>query len=160
MKYEGYMLVVKDVGRSKRFYRRVLDAAITLDLDGHVVFEGGFFLLREADWLAYAEQREDAVRYGHRSGELVFEVDDIDAFMVRLAGFPDIPLLHGLKEHPWGRRAVRFSDPDGHVIEVGESMRVVVKRFLKNGMSVEEAARRSEFPVSFARMCQAELEAE
>jgi catechol 2,3-dioxygenase-like lactoylglutathione lyase family enzyme len=160
MRYEGSMLIVRDVQRSKEFYRDVLQAAVELDLPGHVVFEGGFFLLQENDWLSFSGLDRDSVRYGPLSHELVFETDDIVAFAKRLESKQGILWIHGIKEHPWGRRAIRFFDPDRHVIEVGESMRVVVSRFLRQGMTVEEAAAKSEFPVSFALSCKAELEAE
>lgn len=160
MRYEGSMLIVTDVQRSKEFYRDVLQAVVELDLPGHVVFDGGFFLLQENDWLAFSGLDRGRMRYGHLAHELVFETDDITAFAERLESKREIVWIHGIKEHPWGRRAVRFFDPDRHVIEVGESMRVVVTRFLKQGMTVEEAAAKSEFPVSFALSCKVRLDAE
>ena len=33
---------------------------------------------------------------------------------------------------------IRFYDPDGHIIEVGEDMKMVIKRFLASGMTMEE----------------------
>ena len=54
---------------------------------------------------------------------------------------PDIVSL-GVVEHGWGQRVVRFYDPDGHLIEVGEQMKRVVGRFLSAGMSMEQAAER------------------
>ena len=50
--------------------------------------------------------------------------------------------MGGVKEHSWGQRVVRFYDPDGHLIEVGESMRQVVHRFLAQGLTVAEVALR------------------
>ena len=41
-------------------------------------------------------------------------------------------------EHSWGQRVIRFYDPDGHIIEVGEDMKMVIKRFLASGMTMEE----------------------
>ena len=54
-------------------------------------------------------------------------------------------------EHRWGQRVVRFFDPDRHVIEVGESMKTVCRRFLDGGMTEEEAAERMDVPVSYVR---------
>ena len=45
-------------------------------------------------------------------------------------------------EHSWGQRVVRFYDLDGHIIEVGEEMKMVVERFLASGMTMEEVSRR------------------
>ena len=40
--------------------------------------------------------------------------------------------------HLWGQRVIRFYDLDGHIIEVGESMKIVIQRFLSTGMTMEE----------------------
>jgi hypothetical protein len=53
-----------------------------------------------------------------------------------------------VKEAGWGQRTVRFYDLDGHIIEVGENMKMVVKRFIHSGMSMEETSRRMDVSVS------------
>ena len=158
MRCEGYMLVTKDIDKAKRFYIDVLGAAVTLELEKHVVFAEGFSLLHESDWRVFAGLETGGCCYEHHCGQLVFEVDDINAFLESIAALPSLRLLHPAREHPWGRVAVRFYDPDGHVVEVGESMKVVVTRFLANGLSVEETAQRSEFPIEYVRRCKQEWE--
>jgi hypothetical protein len=44
---------------------------------------------------------------------------------------------------------IRFYDPDGHIIEVGESMEAVVRRFSAKGMQPEEIAARVGLPIEF-----------
>ncbi|NOV61327.1 hypothetical protein B0H39_000243 [Clostridium beijerinckii] len=56
-------------------------------------------------------------------------------------------------EHSWGQRVVRFYDPDKHIIEVGENMVMVVKRFLNSGLSIEETAIRMDVPVDYIESC-------
>ena len=51
-------------------------------------------------------------------------------------------LGEGIKEAEWGQRSIRFYDLDGHIIEVGENMKMVVKRFLDSGMSMAETSKR------------------
>ena len=60
--------------------------------------------------------------------------------------------IHGIKEQPWGQRVMRFYDPDMHIIEVGESMESVARRFLRKGLSVEETAKRILMPEEFVKM--------
>ena len=38
------------------------------------------------------------------------------------------------------KRVVRFYDPDKHIIEVGENMKAVCKRFLDSEMTPEQVA--------------------
>lgn len=160
MRCEGYMLVTRDIEASKAFYRDILGLEVEHDIGAHVIFKEGFSLLLERDWLSFAELPQAAVAYGHKSGQLVFEVDDIEAFLRRVEQLPEHRFLHRTKEHHWGRRAVRLYDPDGHVTEVGESMKVVIKRFLGQGMTPEETAARSEFPLAYVLLCRAEMDTE
>ena len=60
-----------------------------------------------------------------------------------------------MREYPWGQRVLRFYDPDGHIIELGEAMSTVVLRFLDQGMSEEEVCVRSQHPMEFIRQCKA-----
>jgi hypothetical protein len=60
-------------------------------------------------------------------------------------------LLHPLREQPWGQRVFRCFDPDGHIVEVGEPMPVVIGRYLSQGMSVEEATERTSMPLDIVR---------
>jgi len=158
MKLEGTLLVVKDIDASRRFYQDVLSRTVVLDLGVYVVFEGGFCLLTEGQWVEFLDNKPVPFGYGHNVCQLGFEDEDIDAFMEHLRKFPDIKVLTSLKEYAWGQRSIRFYDPDGHIIEVGESMVVVVKRFLRSGLSVEETMQKSMFPREFVEMCAKELE--
>ena len=78
--------------------------------------------------------------------------------MAHLAKFADVEILTPLTEYEWGQRSVRFYDPDKHIIEVGENMKVVVKRFLSSGLSVGETMEKSRFPREFVEMCKQELD--
>jgi len=42
-------------------------------------------------------------------------------------------------------------DPDGHIVEIGEAMPTVILRFMSEGMSVEDVARRTGMPLEFAQ---------
>ena len=156
MQLVGTLLVVKDMDRSRRFYEDLLFRTVLLDLKAYLVFDG-FFLLAEGQWTEFLDNKPVRLNYGNNVCQLAFEDDDIDAFTERLRNFPDMQVLTPLKEYPWGQRSIRFYDPDGHVIEVGESMKIVVKRFLRFGMTVEETVEKSMFPREFVEMCLREL---
>ena len=42
---------------------------------------------------------------------------------------------------------IRFYDLDGHLIEVGEDMKMVVRRFLNTGMTMEEVSERMDVSI-------------
>lgn len=73
--------------------------------------------------------------------ELYFEEDDLESLLARLKTIDSIEYLHEIKEQPWGQRVIRFYDPDMHIIEVGESLESVARRFLRQGLSIAETAR-------------------
>jgi catechol 2,3-dioxygenase-like lactoylglutathione lyase family enzyme len=58
------------------------------------------------------------------SSELFFEENDIDSFWHKLEKYQtdagEEPALIGKRENSWGKHAVMFRDPDGHLIEVAE----------------------------------------
>ena len=66
---------------------------------------------------------------------------------------PDIVPVHPVKEHAWGQRVIRIYDPDRHIIEVGENMEAVCKRFLDSGMTPEQIAERMDVPVKYVKFC-------
>ena len=43
---------------------------------------------------------------------------------------------------------IRVYDPDGHIVEVGEPMWVVIQRFLAQGMSAAAVAERTSMPLA------------
>jgi catechol 2,3-dioxygenase-like lactoylglutathione lyase family enzyme len=75
--------------------------------------------------------------------ELCFETGDIDAVYgaLRAAG---VRFLHEMNTEIWGQRTVRFYDPAGHLVEVGEAMHVFLRRiFEQEGRDLETTARRT-----------------
>lgn len=157
MKFSGPLLVVKDMERSRRFYQEVLSSTVFLDLETYVEFEGGFCLMTEGQWAEFLDNPAISYSYKNNVCQLAFEADDIDAFMAHLEKFADIKILTPLTEYEWGQRSVRFYDLDKHIVEVGENMKVVIKRFLSSGLSVEETMERAMYPREFVEMCQQEL---
>ena len=59
--------------------------------------------------------------------------------------------VHGIKEHAWGQRGLRFYDPDFHIIEVSEPLSAVVKRFYDQGMTFEEISKKTMLSVKMAQ---------
>jgi catechol 2,3-dioxygenase-like lactoylglutathione lyase family enzyme len=151
MKFSGPLIAVKDVEVSKKFYQEVLGQKIVLDFGANVTFSGNFFIQAGFGELVGFDRNE--IVQGSKNFELYFEEDDLDSFLKHLKSFPDLKYVHDVKEYPWGQRVVRFYDPDLHMIEVGENMEVVVKRFLKQGLSVEETVERTMFPIEFVKKC-------
>lgn len=146
--YQGTLIAVKDMEESKKFYHDILGMNVTGDFGANVQLEGGVFLQTLDTWRDFIHHKE--VCFKNNAGELYFEVSDLDAFMEKLQT-ADIEFVHELLEHRWGQRAVRFYDPDHHIIEVAEDMSIVAKRFFQGGMTVEQVAERMDVPVDYVK---------
>lgn len=149
MKFMAPLIAVKDVEVSKAFYEKVLGQSVKLDLGWNVTLSGGLALQMNFDQLVGASGFD--IKYNTNDHELYFEEDDYESFEVHMQGFDDISYVHKAKEYPWGQRVTRFYDPDGHIIEVGESMESVFKRFYSQGLSIEAVAEKTMHPVEFVK---------
>ena len=145
MKFSGTLLAVRDINRSRKLYEGLLGCKVAMDLGVYIAYTNGIALQAEETWLTFIERDAEDIVYGANDAELYFDEHEIESFYIRLRVF-DVELIHELKEHSWGQRVVRFYDPDGHIIEVGEHMGDVARRFLGEGMTREEAAKRMEIP--------------
>lgn len=150
MKFKNPLLVVTDMEKSVDFYRKVLGLRVVMDFGANKTLTGGLCLQTCETWRAFIGT--GAVRFGGCNAELYFEEDDFDAFAERLKTC-GVAYVHPVKEHAWGQRVVRFYDPDRHIIEVGENMKTVCRRFLDSGMTPGETAARMDVPVKFVTSC-------
>lgn len=148
MNYMSTLLAVKDIAASKRFYHDILGLNVISDFGANVTLTGGISLQTLDTWKEFIGGKNVFPR--NNAVELYFEETDIDAFLKRLRSF-DIEYVHDVKEHGWGQRVVRFYDPDGHIIEVGEAMETVVKRFRDSGMTDGQVAERMDVPLEYVR---------
>lgn len=150
MKFKNPLLAVTDMAASIDFYKRVLGLHVIMDFGANVTLTGGVCLQTLDTWREFLDGKR--VSLAGNAGELYFEEHDFDAFAEKLEKL-EIEYVHPVKEHRWGQRVVRFYDPDHHIIEVGEKMDTVVRRFLDSGMTEEQVARRMDVPLKFVKSC-------
>jgi lactoylglutathione lyase len=151
MKFICPLIVVDDIEVSKKFYIEVLDQKITMDLGANVTFAESFAIQSKSTWTGFIDKPASEIRYQGNDAELYFEAPDFDASVERLKTC-GVKYVHPVKEYAWGQRVVRFYDPDMHIIEVGESMMNVCRRFKEQGMTVEEIVAKTMFPQEVVEM--------
>lgn len=149
MNYKNTLIAVTDITESIKWYHDILGLDVISDFGTNVILTGGISLQTKNTWTDFIGEKE--IIFGNNAGELYFEENNIDAFMERLNAYNNIQYVHPLMEHRWGQRVVRLYDIDKHIIEVGESMEVVVNRFLESGMSEEETANRMDVPLEYVK---------
>lgn len=153
MKFKNPLLVVSDMEKAKKFYKDVLNLRVIMDFGANVTLTGGLCLQTKETWMGFIDAKEEDIIFGGNNAEIYFEEDDFDAFAEKLKGIDDIDYVHPVIEHRWGQRVVRFYDPDRHIIEVGENIKMVCRRFLDSGMTEEEVAVRMDVPLKFVQAC-------
>lgn len=153
MKYKNPLLVVSDMERSKAFYKEVLGLRVIMDFGANITLTGGVCLQEKRSWEELTGFKEEDIQFGANDAEIYFEEDDFDGFLSRLNEIKGLRFVHHAIEHRWGQRAVRFYDPDMHIIEVGENMKAVCRRFLESGMSAEQVAARMDVPLKYVNAC-------
>jgi predicted enzyme related to lactoylglutathione lyase len=114
-------IVTDDVQTLAGFYSRLMEVAVPLN---------EFYVEVPAGWMSvgfskcrYTEEHSGqsscSSGLGARSGEIIldFVVDDVDAEFQRIDAL-GVDWLLAPTTQPWGRRAMLFRDPEGHLVNV------------------------------------------
>ena len=126
MRLKNILLVVEDVERSIVFYKELFGLRVVTAFDGNVILTEGLVLQDRKIWERLVEK---SVTYGGNASELYFIENDLEGFQEKLdQSFFVINYANRLKTYDWGQRVIRIYDPDGHMIEIGESPEAVERR--------------------------------
>ena len=145
LKFDAPLIVVNDMARSRHFYEQLLGQKVKFDFGPNVPFEGFSIHLKSHFQSLLGEESLYPVTEKAHWGELYFETDELEPTYQRLneAG---VEFIHPICEQPWGQRVMRFYDPDGHIIEIGETMSAVVWRYYEQGSSIDIISEKSGMP--------------
>ena len=117
MRFKNFLIVVKDIEKSKQFYHDLFGFEVLVDFGGNMILTDGLVLQEEKYWKEFLQK--DVIPESN-SCELYFEANGIEAFVRKLESlYPDTIFVNRIMTHSWGQTVVRFYDPDGNLIEVG-----------------------------------------
>ena len=120
MKLKNFLIVVKDIEKSRKFYNDLFGIELVHDNDGNMILTEGLVLQDEKIWESFLGR--DIIPKSN-SCELYFEEQDIESFVEKLERlYPNVEYVNRLMTHSWGQRVIRFYDLDGNLIEVGTPM--------------------------------------
>ncbi|SFP72648.1 Glyoxalase-like domain-containing protein [Oscillibacter sp. PC13] len=151
MKLENTLLAVRDLQGSLEFYRNILGLEAINVYGASAVLSGGLSLQTLEAWAECLEKRPEEIAFDGNADELCFVAEDFDAFLKILKSHPEVELVRPPMEHRWGQQVVRLYDPDRHIVEVGEPLPAVAKRFRDAGLTEEGVAKRMEVPLESVR---------
>ena len=117
MRLRNILIVVEDIEKSKKFYHDLFGLETILDDDACVILSEGLVLQKRSVWEKTIQK--NILQKNHAS-ELYFEEYDMDRFIKILEQNPyPIDYVTSPVTYDWGKTIVRFYDPDGNLIEVG-----------------------------------------
>lgn len=151
MKYNCALISVADINAARKFYEDLFGLEVFQDYGINIAFTCGLALQQDFDWLVHLPKENVLTKSNNM--ELCFEEQDFDGFLNKLKKSPNIECLGEVIEHSWGQRVIRFYDLDGHIIEVGEDMKMVIKRFLASGMTMKEVSEKWMFLLRIYQNC-------
>jgi catechol 2,3-dioxygenase-like lactoylglutathione lyase family enzyme len=155
VRYVCSLFTVSDLQKSKKFYQDVLSQEIEVDLGENISFKGGFAIHDREHFQEIINKNIDNTDV-QNGVELYFESDDLDSIQNKLESLNSV-FVHKIREQPWGQRVMRFYDPDGYLIEIGESMNMVINRYYQEGMSAKEISERTIMPMEIVKMILSKL---
>lgn len=145
MKYQCALITVSDMEKSIRFYKDILEQEIEFDFGENVSFKGGFALHLDTHFEMLTNQ---TIKRKNNSFELYFEHDNLKPVRDYLVKH-EFELVHDLREQPWRQLVMRVYDPDGHIVEIGESIEHLCFRLHNEGLHKEEISRISNMNIDF-----------
>ena len=120
MKLKNFLIVVKDIERSRKFYHDLFGFEMLLEHGGNMILTDGLVLQEEKYWKKFLGKE---IIPENNSCELYFEEADMEGFIEKLERYyPEVQYVNRLTTHSWGQKVIRFYDPDGNLIEVGMPM--------------------------------------
>ena len=96
MKLKNPLLAVRDMERSKTFYREVLGLHVVMDFGANVTLTGGLCLQTLDTWTDFLGKEAEEIRFGANDSEVYFEEDDFDGFLASCD-----TIVMGRKARPW-----------------------------------------------------------
>jgi hypothetical protein len=139
----------------KSFYQDVLQQEVEVDFGNCIGFKNGISLWKLTEEYTIAKRLGRTYDIaGNKNLEICFETNHFEEVVSALEKY-NLKYLHKTIEERWGQQTIRFYDPENNIVEIGETIPCFVKRFLNQGMSVEEVSNRTSVSVQMVNeICQ------
>lgn len=146
IRYHSAVIFTDNIETMKEFYEQTMGQSVQFDFGGSVIFDCGLTIweLKDSYPLSKALGNRDGGR-SNESMEICFESDEFEAEASRLKELGVKP-VHDVTEEEWGQKTIRFYDPDGNIIEIGETMPFFCRRLYCAGLSAAQVSNKTGIP--------------
>jgi catechol 2,3-dioxygenase-like lactoylglutathione lyase family enzyme len=121
----GAAAYVRDLAASRRFYEGLLGLEVKrvmqrAERDIAIAYAQGLSIwqIDDACDMIFGPGSPRPERLGCTNWEFSFETAGVDLLATRLEA-AGVRFAQTLRTLPWGQRAIRVYDPDGHIIDIG-----------------------------------------
>jgi predicted enzyme related to lactoylglutathione lyase len=141
IRFDSAVLMTENIDKMKEFYSKVMGQSVKHDFGGCVIFDCGLAVWKLGDGCPLAQALGGRAS-GNGSLEVCFDTEDFenDAANVKKSG---VKLVHDIAEEQWGQLTIRFFDPDGNVVELGESIPAFCRRLYASGQSTKQVSEKT-----------------
>ncbi len=116
MGLRNVLIAVKDIEKSKEFYKELFGLEVVLEQEGNVMLTEGLVLQQLTIW---REAIGRDVNFQNNATMLYFEETNLEGLLEKLDAYGEtIQYVNKVTKLPWGQKMVRFYDLDGNLIEV------------------------------------------
>ena len=151
LQYHSSVIFCNDLQEQRDFYEKFLEQEVDRDFEGCIVFKNGFSLWKiKKEYPISAELGYTYEPIGNRNFELCFETETFGESVEKVL-LADLRILHNVVEEKWGQYTIRFYDPEGNLVEIGETMKCMAKRMHTEGKSAKEISDHSRFPIDYVQ---------
>ena len=149
MRYDAAVLITQQVQEMTCFYVNVLKQKVRFDFGQCQILECGISIWEPGE--NDPAMKAPGIGQGMNSRlELCFDTEDFEGDVAQILAHQP-RMLHGVEEQAWGQYTIRFFDPDGNLIEVGESIPCFCRRLYNEGMSFEQVSEKTGVSVEQVR---------
>lgn len=143
IEFDSSVLFCSDVKLQRDFYENFLGQEVELDMDTCIVFKNNFTLWQLTE--DYPISKELGYTYehiGNRNLEMCFKTDNFEDAIEKVL-MSDLRILHNVEEERWGQYTIRFYDPEGNLVEIGESIPCFIRRMKSEGLNTQQIAEKT-----------------
>ncbi len=151
LQFHSSVIFCNDLLKQREFYETFLNQEIEIDLGSYLIFKSKFSLWQlNDDFLISRELGYSYEHIGNRNLQLCFETENFEDAIENVI-LSDFRILHNVEEEQWGQYTIRFYDPEGNLVEIGESMKCFVNRLHEAGMDDKEISEKTGYNVKLVK---------
>ena len=146
IRFESAVIFCQDLEKQREFYEKFLGQQVENDFGVCIGFQNGFTLWKlDAGFPVSKELGYTYEPIGNRNLELCFETEHFEDAVENIL-MSDLRILHNVVEEDWGQYTIRFYDPEGNLVEIGETLAAASRRMLDEGLSTSEVSQKMGLP--------------